>query len=299
MLITRPRRRRKRHVRRRIISGPCMWIAIIIIAVFTLGPFLWLVSSSFQSMRELLSIPPHLIPRNPTFSNFRRLFSAEEGGIHAMKGSTFLASIRNSVIVSGWTTVICLILGVPAAYSFARLNLPWKRALLLFILALTMLPSMTVIIPLYVIGQKAGLLNTRLSLIVAYTTFGLPFMIWIMNGYFLTLPGELEDAAKIDGCSIPQAFFRVALPLSAPGLATAAIFTFLAAWDEFIFALVFTSTYESKTLPVALSEFVGRFSIDWGLMTTGGLVATLPPVIIALALQKYLIAGLTSGALKE
>jgi len=124
-------------------------------------------------------------------------------------------------------------------------------------------------------------------------------MIWIMNGYFLTLPGELEDAAKIDGCSIPQAFFRVALPLSAPGLATAAIFTFLAAWDEFIFALVFTSTYESKTLPVALSEFVGRFSIDWGLMTTGGLVATLPPVIIALSLQKYLIAGLTSGALKE
>lgn len=293
------RKRLSAGPRARLVPRRFLWVTVAFIALFTLGPFLWLVSSSFQTMSELLSIPPHLIPHRPTLENFARLFSPEKAGVSAMEGSTFLAAITNSVVVSSWTTIIALVLGTPAAYSFARLRLPWKRALLIFILALTMLPSMTVIIPLYVLGQKLGLLNTRLSLIIAYTTFGLPFVVWIMNGYFSTIPKELEDAAMIDGCTRASAFLRIAVPLSAPGLAATAIFTFLAAWDEFIFALVFTSTYSAKTLPVALAEFVGRFSIDWGLMTTGGLVATLPPVVIALVLQKYLITGLTSGAVKS
>ena len=161
-----------------------------------------------------------------------------------------------------------------------------------------MLPTVSIIIPLFVTGQKLGLLNTRLFLIVCYTTFSLPFTIWIMNGYFRTIPKEMEDAARIDGCSTMGLFMRIALPLAAPGLAATAIFTFLNAWDEFMMALIFTSTYSSKTLPIAVSEFVGRFSIDWGLMNAGGLVATLPPLVVALLMQKYLIEGLTAGAVK-
>ena len=174
------------------------------------------------------------------------------------------------MIVASATTLISLALGTPAAFAFARLQIPFKTILLLFILGLTMLPTVSIIIPLFVTGQKLGLLNTRLFLIVCYTTFSLPFTIWIMNGYFRTIPKEMEDAARIDGCSTMGLFMRIALPLAAPGLAATAIFTFLNAWDEFMMALIFTSTYSSKTLPIAVSEFVGRFSIDWGLMNAGG-----------------------------
>ena len=229
--------------------------------------------------------------------NFQRLFTTEKT-VTGFQSSDFSKSVLNSVIVATATTIVALGLGTPAAYAFARLEIPFKTVLLLFILGLTMLPTVSIIIPLFVIGQRLGLLNTRLYLIICYTTFTLPFVIWIMNGYFRTIPQEMEDAAKIDGCSTPALFLRIALPLAAPGLAATAIFTFLTAWDEFMLALIFTSTYASKTLPIAVSEFVGRFSIDWGLMNAGGLVATLPPLIVALLMQKYLIEGLTAGAVK-
>ncbi|MBI3961164.1 MAG: carbohydrate ABC transporter permease, partial [Deinococcus sp.] len=161
-----------------------------------------------------------------------------------------------------------------------------------------MLPAFTVLIPLFVIAKQLSLLNTWTALVLAYTGLGMPFVVWIMHGYFQTLPKDLEDAARIDGCSRFSAFLRIALPLSAPGLVATAIFTFLGAWDEFIFALVFTSTYAAKTLPVALAEFQGRFTIDWGLMTSGGVLASLPPVLVALLLQRYLVTGLTSGGVK-
>ena len=147
------------------------------------------------------------------------------------------------MIVASATTLISLALGTPAAFAFARLQIPFKTILLLFILGLTMLPTVSIIIPLFVTGQKLGLLNTRLFLIVCYTTFSLPFTIWIMNGYFRTIPKEMEDAARIDGCSTMGLFMRIALPLAAPGLAATAIFTFLNAWDEFMMALIFTSVF--------------------------------------------------------
>lgn len=291
------RRRSTLGCRGKIINKPYLYIGLALLIAFTLAPFAWLVSSSFQTGSELLSIPPHAIPREPTLDNFKRLFSGQKT-VTGFQASDYAKSVWNSVVVASATTVISLALGTPAAFAFARLRVPFKNVLLLFILGLTMLPTISIIIPLFVTGQKLGLLNTRLYLIICYTTFSLPFTIWIMNGYFRTIPQEMEDAARIDGCSSLGLFMRIAMPLAAPGLAATAIFTFLNAWDEFMMALIFTSTYASKTLPIAVSEFVGRFSIDWGLMNAGGLVATLPPLIVVLLMQKYLIEGLTAGAVK-
>ena len=161
-----------------------------------------------------------------------------------------------------------------------------------------MLPEIATIIPLYFIMKSLNLINTITCLVLVYTSFTLPFVIWMMESYFETIPIEIEDAAAIDGLNRFGIFTRIMLPLSLPGIVTTLIFTFLTAWDEFLFALIMTSTYQSKTLTVAISEFTTRHMIDYGLMMTGGLLAALPPMLIALVLQKYIISGLTSGAIK-
>jgi len=161
-----------------------------------------------------------------------------------------------------------------------------------------MIPVVALIIPLYILMNKIGLLNTKLSLILAYSSFTLPFVIWVMRGYFETIPVNLEDAAAIDGCSPLGILLRIALPLSAPGLVATGIFAFLTAWNEFFMALVFTSSYASKTVPVLISEFGGRYSIDYGLMGAATVIASVFPVSLALIFQKYIVRGLTSGAVK-
>ena len=191
-----------------------------------------------------------------------------------------------------------MLLGTLAAYAFARCNIPRKRTLLLLVLGSQLLPAVSLIIPLFRMLRSAGLLDTLLALILAYSTFSLPLVVWIMTGYFQSVP-ELEEAARMDGASRFGAFLYVALPLAAPGLAATAIFTLLNAWDEFFFALVFTSTYASKTVPVALAEFIGRHSVNWGMLVTGGFIASLPPIILSLAFYRYVVAGLSAGSLKE
>jgi multiple sugar transport system permease protein len=173
-----------------------------------------------------------------------------------------------------------------------------SNQLFIAIIALRMLPEIVTVVPLYIIMKKLGLNNTLLGLILVYTSFTLPFVIWMMESYFEAIPVELEDAASIDGLSRLGIFFKIIMPLSLPGLITTAIFTLLTAWDEFLFALIMTSTYQAKTLTVAISEFTTRHMIDYGLMMTGGLLSALPPLLVALALQKYIVSGLTSGAIK-
>jgi multiple sugar transport system permease protein len=283
------------HHRTRLVSKRFFTIALVIFLVYTIAPFLWLVSSSLQTEVELSDTKSlHIIPPKPTFANFVRLFSSQ-GGIG---GSAFMLALQNSVIVAVGTTLLAVLFGVPAAYAFAKLDLPKKGPLLLGILALTMLPAISVIVPLFVVARELSILNTKLSLIAAYTTFSLPFVIWIMNGYFKTVPSELEEAARIDGASRFKTFLRISVPLAVPGLAATAIFIFLEVWDEFLYAVVFTSTYTSKTVPVALAEFQGRFYIDWGMILAGGVVSSVPPVLMALLLQRFLVTGLSAGALK-
>jgi multiple sugar transport system permease protein len=269
-------------------------IALAIFVIFSLAPFAWMVLSSFIPKSQLL-VDPFALPPHFTLDNYVRLFTSPSDGI----GSTnFLLSIRNSLGICAATTAISLVVGAIGGYAFARLHFPFKNALLLFLLAIQFLPAVTVIIPMYMMGRSVHLLNTWWILIFAYTSFALPFTLWIMRGYFETIPRSLENAARIDGCSRIGAFIRVVLPLSAPGFAATAIFTFLNAWDEFFFALIFSNTYAAKTLPVALSEFTSRHSVDFGLQMSGGVVANILPVLIALSMQRYIVRGLTAGGVK-
>jgi multiple sugar transport system permease protein len=245
----------------------------------------------------LLTVPPHIIPTEVTFSNYIDIFKPAAFG-ESSGESTFLLALRNSVVVSLGTTAVALVFGTLAAYAFARFNIPQKRTLLLVVLGSQLLPAVSLIIPLFRMFKYAGLLDTLGALILAYSTFSIPFVVWIMAGYFQSVPIELEEAARIDGASRFQSFVRVALPLATPGLGATAIFTLLNVWDEFFFALIFSSTYAAKTLPVAIAEFIGRHSVNWGMLVTGGFIASLPPIVLSLVFYRYIVSGLAAGGLK-
>lgn len=280
-----------------LISPPLRWGLLLIYLVFTLLPMVWLFLSTIQTQASLLTLPPHIIPSEITLGNYVDIFKPAAFGQNSGE-STFMLALRNSVIVCAGTTVVAMIFGTLAAYAFARFNLPHKRTLLLIVLGSQLLPAVSLIIPLFRMFKTAALLDSLLALVLAYSTFSMPFVVWIMAGYFQSIPRELEEAARIDGASRFQAFLRVALPLARPGLGATAIFTLLNAWDEFFFALIFTSSYASKTLPVALAEFIGRHSVNWGLLVTGGFIASLPPILLSLVFYRYIVAGLASGGLK-
>ncbi len=265
--------------------------------VFTLAPILWLFISTIQTQASILRVPAHILPSGITFQNYIDIFKPAAFGDSAGQ-STFFLALRNSVIVSLGTTVVASVFGTLAAYAFARLNVPAKRTLLLVVLGSQLLPAISLIIPLFRMFRTAGLLDSLVALILAYSTFSMPFVVWIMAGYFQAVPAELEEAARIDGASRFQAFVRIALPLAAPGVGATAIFTLLNAWDEFFFALIFTSTYASKTVPVALAEFIGRHSVNWGLLVTGGFIASLPPIILSLMFYRYIVSGVLAGGIK-
>lgn len=280
-----------------LLSPPLRWGLLLIYLVFTLLPILWLFLSTIQTQASLLTLPPRIIPSNVTLGNYVDIFKPAAFGQNSGE-STFVLALRNSIIVCAGTTVVAMFFGTLAAYAFARFNLPHKRTLLLIVLGSQLLPAVSLIIPLFRMFKTAALLDSLLALVLAYSTFSMPFVVWIMAGYFQSVPRELEEAARIDGASRFQAFLRVALPLARPGLGATAIFTLLNAWDEFFFALIFTSSYASKTLPVALAEFIGRHSVNWGLLVTGGFIASLPPIVLSLVFYRYIVSGLSAGGLK-
>lgn len=272
-------------------------VLLLIYLLFTLLPMLWLLLSTIQTQASLLRVPPQLVPEALTLSNYVDIFKPAAFGENSGE-STFLLALRNSVYVSMGTTVVAMLFGTLAAYAFARFNIPNKRGLLLTVLGTQLLPPISIIIPLFRMFKAADLLDTITALILAYSTFSIPFVVWIMAGYFQSVPLELEEAARIDGASRLQAFLRIALPLAAPGLGATAIFTLLNAWDEFFFALIFTATYAAKTVPVALAEFIGRHSVNWGMLVTGGLIASMPPIVLSLLFYRYIVSGLAAGGLK-
>jgi len=250
--------------------------------------------SSISTQRELLSAPPHWIPNQSTLERYKAIL-LESGGLEG--GAVFRRSMVNSFIVALFVTAITLTAGSLAAYTLARIKVRGRDAMLYAILFIYMLPPIAVIIPLYQILNSMGLLDTRLSLILLHSAFLTPFVIWFMRGYFQTIPQDLEDAAMIDGCTLLDAFRLVILPLSVPGLVASGLFSILMSWEEFFMALIFT-TDTAKTIPVAIAEFSGRHSIDYGMMATGGFLASLPPILITLFFQKYIMSGLLSGSIK-
>ncbi len=272
-----------------------IYTMMILVAFVSLAPFAWLFISSISTNNELLSVPPKFIPHYPTFHRYHELLF-QSGKTESSK--MFLVAMKNSLIVASIVTIITLILASLAAYAFARLNFPGRDGIQLTILGTRMLPALSTIIPLYIFAKKFGLIDTKLILIILYLTFTLPFAIWMMIGFLKTIPKEMEEAAMIDGATRMQTLLKVVFPLAAPGLTATAIFAFMLSWDEFFFALIFTSSYAAKTIPVAISEFTGRHLIDYGMMCTGGVIASLPPIILAMWFRNYIVKGLTQGAVK-
>ena len=211
---------------------------------------------------------------------------------------SFRRSLANTLIVSVVTTLVCLAVGSITAYAFARLQFVAKRSIFNLVVFTQMLPSVALIIPLYILLVRVHLIDTLAGLTLVYTSFALPFVIWVMRGYFQTVPHELEDAARVDGCSRLGALARVVLPVSAPGLVATGTFAFLGAWGEFLLPVVLTSTDRAEPLTVIISQFSGVYNIDYHLMTTAGVLAALPPVILALVFSEHLISGLTEGGVK-
>ena len=281
------------HKRKKIIG---LYIAGILVAIFILMPIYWMFVSSISPKIELLSKPPHWFPKNPTLQNFKKLIWGGTGTSGEIPD--FKRALLNSTIVALITTTISLLLSIPAGYVLSRKFQKFKQISLNIIVTARMFPEIALVLSMYLIVSRLKIINTWWALIFVYTSFILPYSIWIMYGYFLTIPKELDEAAYIDGAGIWKSFLKVDLPLALPGFSTVAIFSFLMCWDEFLYALILTFNMKAKTITVVVSEFTTRHMIDYGLMMAGGLVATIPPMLIALLLQKYIISGLTVGAVK-
>jgi multiple sugar transport system permease protein len=279
------------RVRRALLYG-CM--IVLLFAIF--APLYWLFVSSISTRSELLNVPPHWIPQAPTLQNYLDILAPTE---EASRASTnFRFALGNSVFVAAIVTVISLVFGSLAAYAFARLRFPYRQTGLYVYLSVRMLPAISLVIPLYIILRDAALLNTTTALVLLYLSFVLPFVIYIMVSFFQSIPYELEDAARVDGCSRFGVLWRIILPISAPGLVAAGIFAFLLSWDEFFYALLFTSTPAAKTVPVALAEFTGRNATDYPAQSAAAILALIPPVVLVLLFQRFIVSGLTSGAVK-
>ena len=261
--------------------------ALVVLLLFAAFPFYWAVVASFTPEATLFR-EPSLWPRTLILDHYRGLFAERD----------FWTPIRNSLIVAGATTVLCTTVGAFAAYALARLEFMGKRAILAFILAVTMFPQISIVSPLYMLLRSMRLINTYPGLVLPYVTFAMPLAVWLLVGFFRQLPPDLEEAAMVDGASRWQSFTRVILPLTGPGLATTAILTFIYCWNEFLFALSFTLGPERYTVPVAIALFRGQYQVPWGQILAAAVIATLPVAVIVLAFQRRIVQGLTAGAVK-
>jgi multiple sugar transport system permease protein len=260
---------------------------LFLVVTYCAFPLLWQLLTSLKTDAEVARLPP-LLPRELTTEHYVGLF----------RDHPLARVIANSVLVSSATTLLAVGLGALAGFGLAKLRVPGKRVLLGFILGTTMFPAIATVSPLFVALRALGLRDTLWGLILTYTTFSLPLSTWILTRFFEQIPDELYRAARVDGCSPLQAFYRVILPLAGPGLFTTAILVFIAAWNEFLYALTFTATTASRTLPVAIALFPGQREVPWAEISAVSVVATLPLVVLVFAFQRRIIEGLTAGAVK-
>ncbi|WP_413992906.1 carbohydrate ABC transporter permease [Labrys okinawensis] len=269
-------------------SRKAMLLALqIVLAAIILLPFFWMLSVSLKPATEPFSIPARLWPENPTFDNYVSAFRPE-----------FRTYFFNSVVVSLSTVVITVTLALLAAYSFTRSGFRILSVLLGLVIVAQMFPGSAIIIPIYRMMRAANLLNTYVSLILAYVAVTLPVAIWMLRGFLSRLPVTLEEAAAIDGAGPFRAFVDIILPLCRPGIAATAVFVLIVTWQEFLFALSFTSTKEMRTLPVGMNDFIGQYGIRYGELMASSVLISLPVVLVFMILQRQFVAGLTAGAVK-
>jgi multiple sugar transport system permease protein len=258
--------------------------------LIALAPVYWLATISLKREIDQFAFPPRWIGFTPTLQHYAEAFG----------GGSFAVYFLNSVLLATMSTLAALLIGVPAAYGLARFEWPrdWGEGIANWILSTRMLPPIVTIVPLFLMLREAHLLNSLFGLAIVYTGFNLPFVVWMMRSFFEEVPREIEEAAMLDGETRIGALMRIVMPLVKPGLAATAVFCLIVAWNEFLFALILTQTEAAMTLPVGIASRVTQYEIKWGAMSAAGVVAMLPVLVFAAAAQKYLVRGLSLGAVK-
>ncbi len=266
------------------------YVALAVASVGILFPLLWMVSTSLKPNDIIINLPPEWVPSKVTASHYTGL----------VEKPLLWTGIRNGFIVSTSTALVCVILGSLAGYGVSRYPFRYSGLALVGVLATQMFPGVVLLISFYLFMTQLGLLNSYYALILAFSSFGLPFSIWMMKGFFDTLPKELEDAFQVDGGSRLSFIWRIGIPLVLPGVMATFVYTWLISWDEFLFSLTLTNSQEMRTMPTALiMSFVGEFSYKWGEMMAAAVVVSLPVFLMFVFLQRYVVQGLTHGAVKE
>jgi multiple sugar transport system permease protein len=266
-----------------------LYLPLFLLLLFALFPYIWTILSSIKPESELFTRQIHYLPQSPTFQNYISLF----------KFTNFSKYLTNSIIVALFTVLVAITVSTLAAYSFARFSFPMKNILLLTVLITTMFPKILLIIPLFKIFAFLKMMNTYTALVLAHSTFAIPFSVWMLTGYLEMIPKQLDEAAWMDGCTKTQVLFKIILPIMAPGLAATIAYIFIQSWNDYLYAVMFTSDLTVRTLPVGLKMFMGKFEINYGWLTAGGVVTSLPIVLFFFLVQKHLVKGLTAGAVKQ
>lgn len=277
----------RRHERRAWSRRLADVIIGAMVAVLALGPVVWGLSTSFKLPKDLFKFPPQLIPDDPTLSNYARLFKEGIG-----------IPILNSTIITALTILLALTIGSLAGYALARFQFRGKAAVMLIVIIVMSIPLPSLIVPTFTFAANVGLINTRLGLVLFYTAYQLPLAVWILYGFFTTVPQEIEQAAMVDGYSRLQTLRKIVLPLSLPGLIAAGLFVLTFAWNDFIVALVLTNSEAVRTLPVAIYFFLGFFGREWGPLTAAAMISIVPVIAIFVLFQRYFVSGMTTGSMK-
>jgi ABC-type glycerol-3-phosphate transport system permease component len=268
--------------------SPVLPVLAVLLVVASLFPVAWMALSSIKTLQELYTVPPSWIPAAPTLRNY----------VTVLLESNIPRYFLNSVVIAGGATLVALIFALPAAYGFARFEFRGKRFWQASILAGQMLPTAAVIVPLFILLRTLGLMNTYAGLILVYMILTLPLSVWMLTGFLRAIPAELEEAALIDGATRLGVLVRIILPLAVPGIVAVMVYSFVTAWNEFIFALCFALDSRVKTLPIGLAEFSTEFNTDWGAVMAASMIMTLPIVLMFLVMQRLFVTGMMSGATK-
>lgn len=261
-------------------------VGMLFLSAVILFPLVWMFLTSIKSKVDAMAIPPVFL-FVPTWKNYYDLFAVEP----------FFTYFGNSLIVGLGSVALALLVGIPAAYALSRFRIPRKEDIAFYILSTRMVPPITFLIPFFILFRYVGLTNTRTGLIILHITLNLALVVWLLRGFFQEIPIEMEEAALVDGCSRLRAFARVTLPLAAPGIAATSVLSFIFSWNELMFAITLTSS-STKTAPAAIYNFIGYERIEWGMLSAAGIIALIPVFIFILMVQKYLIKGLTFGAIR-
>lgn len=289
----------------RITRGILLNILAIILIAYIVGPFVWVVFASLRGENELLEKPPSLIPRQPTFDNYRYVFTGEIPSSYEVRGQLrsrisqearlIAPALKNSFIVASSVLLINLIVATPAAYTFARLRFRAKTTAFNFILGSRLMPVIAVAIPFYVIILNLKLLDTHLSLILVHLALTLPFTIWFLSLYIANIPREIEEAGLVDGCNTLQTLVRIVVPMMVPGLAAAAAFAFMTSYNEFLFARFLTQTIASQTSPMVIASISGNPDVSYTLISVCITLGLIPPLILAVVMRRWLTEGLSAS----